>query len=240
MTTNVFDEKTGVMATDSRWSISSGKYVLYVDDSGFEKIEIQQGHAFIFAGNGIRIEQWRDWIRTNPEDDSMQPKEEGICLCIVNLESKKAVRFIKQSLIGDTGYFAGSGQLYAAGCWLKNKCAKTAVETAKQFDVYSGGEVKYYDAALGDHNLNYPSGRITIQMVNDAILTRGQVMEQMTKQIGFSPAANDSIEIADIRSKIAAGDLSANAPSDGMYDSWSIDEKASLKHTLSEIFKWKK
>ena len=52
-------------------------------------------------------------------------------------------------------------------------------------------------------------------------------------------AANDK-EIGEIQRRIAAGDLSANAPSEGMYDSWSINEKASLKHTLSEIFKWKK
>ena len=52
-------------------------------------------------------------------------------------------------------------------------------------------------------------------------------------------AANDNLEIADIRSQIAAGDLSANAPSNGMYEEWTSDEKQRLDNAFAKIFKWK-
>lgn len=51
-------------------------------------------------------------------------------------------------------------------------------------------------------------------------------------------AANDE-ELALIKQKISSGDLSANAPCEGMYKEWSAEERADLKKTLGEVFGWK-
>jgi hypothetical protein len=40
------------MACDSRWSIQNHNFILYIDDTGFEKIIPHNGIAFMFAGNG--------------------------------------------------------------------------------------------------------------------------------------------------------------------------------------------
>lgn len=243
MTTNAFDESRGLMATDSRWSIQHGKYVIYLDDTGFEKIEISNGHAFMFAGNGARIQEWKDWMRSDPAGDSNQPSESGICLCVVDMSTQKVKSSFKQTVVPGGGYFAGTGSLFAVPCWLKNNCAKRSVETAKESDIYSGGEVKFYDFVSGDNNLNYPSGNITIKMVSDAISRRGLVMTSnviANQPMSFAEAANDNQDLAEIRAKIASGELSANAPSEGMYAEWTAEEKSRLKSTLADVFGWKK
>jgi hypothetical protein len=238
MTTNVFDETKGYMATDSRWSIRQGKYVVYLDDTGCDKILIMHNRAIMFAGNGGRIQQWKDWLQSEPKDDSGQPKEEGICICIADIQARKVKRSIKQKVISGGGYFAGTGTDYAVPCWLQNKDAKRSVDTAKQADMCSGGEVKYVDFIDGSHNL-YRGSNVTIQMVDNAILKRGLVMTTTNAQsVPFATAANDDTELADIRAKIAAGDLSASAPSDGMYEEWTDEEKAGLKESLAEMFGW--
>lgn len=238
MTTNVFDEQRALMASDSRWSIRHGQYLIYLDDTGCDKIMIVRNRAIMFAGNGGRIQQWKDWLQSEPKDDSMQPKVEGVCICIADYETGKVKKSFKQRVIDSAGYFAGSGTDYAVPCWAANRDARRAVETAKQVDVCSGGEVKYVDFRAQQHNL-YRGSNVTIQMVDDAILKRGLVMTMTTAQpFSFSAAANDNPELAEVRAKIAAGDLSASAPSDGMYEEWSDEEKAELKESLAEMFGW--
>lgn len=243
MTTNVFDGNAAVMATDSRWSIRHGKYVIYLDDTGFEKIELRNQHAFMFAGNGLRIQEWKSWIRSDPKDDSTQPAEEGICVCVVSMDTKQVKFSVKQDVEREGGFFAGSGSTYAVPCWLVNKDAKRAVDTAKQSDIFSGGEIKFFNFATGAHNLGYPSGDITIQMVVEAINKRGLAMTtnvNSTQPFPFAVAANDNPELAEIRQKIANGELSANAPCDGMYNEWTKEEKSSLKRALGDVFGWNK
>lgn len=244
MTTNVFDELNGVMATDSRWSIQHGSYIIYLDDTGYEKILIWNGYAIMFAGNGGRIQQWKDWIMSNPKDASEQPPVEGICVCIVDMVAKKVKSSVKQIVLAEGGYFAGSGQLYAVPCWMKNRLAQLAVETAKSNDKLSGGDVKFYNFVSGENNLNvnFPTGNMTIQMVTAALLKRGLVM-QTTKGahgVPFAEAANDNPELQQIVEKVANGELTASAPSEGMYSQWTTEEKASLNNALGDMFGWKK
>ena len=59
------------------------------------------------------------------------------------------------------------------------------------------------------------------------------------KSLPFASAANDNPELAEIKAKIAAGDLSASAPADGMYEEWSAEEKGQLKKAFSDMFGWK-
>jgi len=70
MTTNVVDSAARIVATDSRWSwpvelrttgISHAR--IYVDDAGFDKIEVGDDYSFIFAGNAILMGMWKAWRR---------------------------------------------------------------------------------------------------------------------------------------------------------------------------------
>lgn len=243
MTTNVYDQNLGVMATDSRWSVRQGNYVIYLDDTGFDKIEVRHQAAFMFAGNGKRIQEWKMWLRTDPPDDSGQPSEEGVSICIADTSTKIMQSFGKENVIYKGGYFSGTGTLFAFACWSVNSDPKRSVETAKKFDLFSGGEVKFFDFSTKSHNLNYPTVEITIDMVGEAISKRGIAMKtnlNATQMPPFVLASNDEEELADIRRKIASGEISANAPCDGMYKEWSQQEKADLKKTLGQIFGWKK
>jgi hypothetical protein len=242
MTTNVFDAVKRMMATDSRWSIRHGNYLIYLDDSGCDKILVRHQRAIMFAGNGRRIQEWKDWIMTDPTDSSKQPKEEGICICMVDMRTGNVVLSVKQKVVNQSGYFAGSGTDYAATCWVQNNDACRSVDTAKLADVCSGGEVKYTDIAGNTHNL-YTGSWVTIQMVDDAITKRGLVMNISnggSTAASFATAANDNPELADIKARISAGELSASAPSEGMYEAWTEKEKAQLNQAFSEMFGWKK
>ena len=51
---------------------------------------------------------------------------------------------------------------------------------------------------------------------------------------------NDALSAAEqIRNKIDSGELSANAPCDGMYNDWSAENKEKFNLALGEMFGWK-
>ena len=145
-------------------------------------------------------------------------------------------------MVVEGSYFAGSGKTHAVHCFVSNKDARRAVETAKQMDHCSGGEVKFFDFESKDHNL-YPQNEININQVDSMIAERGQVMTLNTNSTIPFPlkavSANDS-EIAAIKEEIRAGKLSADAPCDGMHQKWSDQEKAELKSAFSRVFGWTK
>lgn len=217
---------------------------MYVDDARFEKIERHSKAAFMFAGDGGRIQDWKDWIRSNPTDDSCMPECELMSVCIVDLSTKKVLFDERQIIINENGYFAGSGSMFAFQCWTVNRDAKQAVETAKQYDYATGGDVKFIDLVVNAHNLNFPLADVRINDVNRAIVERGMVMEiavNDTKKTPFklaAVAANDD-ELQGLREKIANGELSPSAPCQGMHNEWTIEQKAKLKSVLGQALGWK-
>ena len=50
-------------------------------------------------------------------------------------------------------------------------------------------------------------------------------------------AANDG-ELKDLQAKIANGEITPEAPCDGMYSEWSAEEKSRLKGVLADVFGW--
>lgn len=246
MTTNVFDSNKAVIATDSRWSVKWSKWVVYVDDVPFYKIEHASDTAFMFAGKGDRIQEWKNWIRSCPTDDTQMPTCEGMCVCMVDVVDGQVVFSNGQDIVKDGAYFAGSGSRYAYVCWETNKDAKKAIETAKEVDVFTGGEVKFFDVKSRNHNLHVITNEATIQMVGQAIEQRGSVMEILAgtgkSAIPFKMseiAANDR-EMQELQTKIASGELTPEAPCDSMYSEWNEDQVANLKAALAKTFKWKK
>jgi len=245
VTTNVFDGNTGLIATDSRWSVTWSKWIVYVDDARFEKIERYGVFAFMFAGQGRMIQLWKCWIRSSPNDDTAMPSCDGIAVCIVNVEQKSVVFSARQDIVKDGAYFAGTGSRYAYLCWEKNRNAQKSVETAKEIDVFTGGEVKFYDGSSGDHNLHCGTVDVTIEMVGRAIESRGIVMEiasgagAVRAPFKLSEVAANDVEIRELQSKIANGEVSPEAPCDGMYSEWTADERTKLKSALSGVFSWR-
>ncbi len=240
------------MATDSRWSIEYGQWILYLDDTGYDKIERFNGVSLMFAGLGPKIQQYKDWIRSNPADFSAMPDVKGMAVCMVH-EATNAVMFRKhQDIESNNVYCAGSGARPAYSCWLDNKCSKTAVESAKRKDHFSGGDVKYVNFATNETNLAniFPQVQMTIQMITDNIIQRGIAMQihatptgtpDLKLAKGSSATVHDeqSIRVA-MAQEVAAGKLSATAPCDGMHNDWSEEDKQNFKDALSQMFGWKK
>lgn len=245
MTTNVYDSNKGLMTTDSRWSCNYGKYLIYVDDARFEKIERYNDAVFMFAGDGQKIQAWKSWIRSGPTDDSAMPGCEEMCVCIANSRTRQVLFDERQDIKRDGGFFAGTGSRFAYECWAENACAKRAVESAKQFDFSSGGEVKWVDFTTGEHNLFSPMRDVHVSDVSRALATRGSVMEIAVNNAIRPPfkladlAANDA-ELKNVQGKIASGEISPLAPCDGMYSEWSESDKSKLKGVLSDVFGWNK
>ncbi|MBA2674006.1 hypothetical protein [Ramlibacter sp.] len=247
MTTNVYDSNVGLMATDSRWSVEYGNYLIYVDDTRFDKIERYGDAVFMFAGDGHRIQAWKTWIRSAPGDDSQMPDCEKMCVCIARASDKAVLFKERQDIVKDGGYFAGSGSRYAYVCWNENRDGQRAVESAKTFDSSSGGDVKFFDFVSGDHNLFNPTKDVQVQDVIDALNDRGMVMEiAMNANEQKAPfklkdvtAANDPA-LKEAQGKLANGELSPTAPCDGMYSEWTADQKSKLKGVLGDVFGWKK
>lgn len=244
MTTNVFDGNQAVIATDSRWSVLWGQWLVYVDDSRFEKIERFGDFAFMFAGKGSIIQQWKSWIRSKPVDNSGMPTCDGVSVCIVDANSHNVVFSERQDIVKEGAYFSGTGSRYAYLCWDKNRNPLMSVETAKSVDAFTGGEVKYLNMRDGSHNLYAVTEDVTIDMVSTAIETRGMVMEISSVSKRGVPfklseiAANDA-GMQEVKNMIANGSLTPEAPCDGMHSEWSSEQKDRLKDALSTVFKWK-
>lgn len=192
MTTNVFDRGVGSLATDSRWSQRYGRWLTYVDDASFHKIEIAQTAAFMFAGRGVLIQQWKDWIRSGAAQAQL-PGFDGLCVCAVDIETREIKICEGLPIVQDGGAFGGSGASYAYTCWATNRDAMRSVETAKALDPATGGETRYFDLRTKQHNLHVPVfGESTISAVDRAILARGIVMDissQLVNSGGASHAA---------------------------------------------------
>lgn len=245
MTTNVYDSNVGLIASDSRWSVTWGSRIVYVDDANFNKIEIHKGVAFVFAGSGVRVQEWKDWLKTDPVDDTNMPGCDGMSVCMTRIEDKQVLFSERQDIVKDGGFFAGSGSRHAFTCWNNNRNALKSVESAKLLDPYTGGEVKYVDFTSQKNNLvMHPASPATIRTVSEALSSRGHVMN-IAPDNGTAPpfklseiAANDA-EARELQEKLLAGQISPEAPCDGMYDEWTAEQTSRLKSALGKVFNWK-
>lgn len=241
MTTNVLDRVVGALATDSRWSQRQGRWLVYVDDTSFHKIEFTASTVFMFAGKGFRIQQWKDWIKAGAAQQNI-PDFDGICICAVDIASE-VIRICEGlPIVRDGAVFGGSGAVHAFSCWETNKDVKRCIDTAKTLDPATGGLTRHFAFKSQAHNLTSNIfGEISIADVDRAILTRGMVMDTSNTyglQYKLSDLAASNDEVRDLKSKIASGELSADAPSDAMYNKWTEEQKSRVKTALGQIFKW--
>lgn len=243
MTTNVIDLLSGQIACDSRWSFESRQdnFVIYVDDTGFEKILSVGDFAYTFAGNGLLIQKWKDWLRCPSPNEIPMPLTEsitpsglmGITVCMIHKDTRRVAFAKGHPTRVDGAMFAGSGAVHASGCWIVNQDAQRAVETAKARDPLSGGTVKYLVFSSGDHNLTETS---TIDDVGRSLVTKGTVMYANQNVLSVEEAAKRDENVRRVVEGAAAGSIIANAPCPGMYNAWSSEEVANFKAALEQAF----
>ena len=75
--------------------------------------------------------------------------------------------------------------------------------------------------------------RIAEAIEEEAVLSQNLIEE------GFSHAFKAGELIQEVKSMIANGSLTPEAPCDGMHSEWSSEQKDRLKDALSTVFKWK-
>ncbi|MEM5276693.1 hypothetical protein VSR17_16835 [Cupriavidus taiwanensis] len=248
MTTNVFDGAAGVIATDSRWSWKFGNYVVYLDDTGFDKIQVLEDLVIMYAGDGRMVEAWRNYLGASPRELAKQPAEtKEVSVCMIDA---KTGHFVKSAggvyRLFETSRFGGSGGSYACSCWMQNRDAMRAVDTAKRVDPFSGGDVKFVDVRGKKSNLSvvHPTKPVTIAMVNEAVHKRGLVMSINNNStilgtpVPFQVAAANDRGLEEFGEQIATGGLAPSAPFDGMEREWTAIEKQELNEALSR-YGWK-
>lgn len=235
MTTNVLDLQSDIATSDSRWSITWPDAVIYVDDTGFDKIFEHNRYLFVFAGTSNLIQIWKNHI-SDPATTGIPPTDANgmsIAVTITDLDSGTVLFEHRQAAVYESVRFAGSGAAYAEQSWFGNFCAKSAVETASEFDICTGGDVKYY-AFNGEHNVDLST---TIQSIPNAIQTKGMIMyrKQLGNPVPVSVAAQNDSRIGTLIDNLTTGKESMCAPFPNMHQPMACAEKRALEKALTKV-----
>ena len=241
MTTNVLDRKCGRITSDSRWSINDGgsAYVYYVDDTGFDKIVERASAVMICAGDAKLIDAWKNWF-TDPNPSYLAPQSQVIGLN-GNVIAEVAVTIISKPHFGiefsrgnyesfeDAAHFCGTGGLAAKDCYSINGCSLRCVDSAKELDLCTGGEVKFYDIATFNNNLSNP--KATLRSMYDQLVGRGLAVNKQTKEV----IPMDPLKQDELRQALANGTLSVSAPTGTPLRAWTDREIHDVQETMKRI-----
>lgn len=247
MTTTVYDRINKQVACDSRWSVDLitcgyAGHVLYVDDTGFDKIADRGDFAMVVAGDGGLIQRWKEWWGA-PSLEQMHPPvvlPSGQCISLYIVQkSKNTVIFDKghkfAAYNADTNeveaVFSGSGGNHAANDWISSHNAKNAVEFAKVNDFYTGGAVKYVEFDTNSHNLQ--NGSMNFDVVVDAILRKGLIMDTKNPHLEHVPITNE--EVAHVRQMVINGSITPCAPTGKNTVDWDETSKSRLEDAIKYI-----
>lgn len=246
MTTNALDKKKLIVSSDSRWSFAypnmqNPTHVIYVDDTGFEKIVTSDVATLVFAGDGLLISGWKNWLKQDePDWDALPPTERDapgmglldISICVV--ESDGAVLFDSGECLmhGTAARFAGSGRFYARDCFMKNMCGITAVDTAATYDPFTGGTTRYLELKSGVNNLMKVEE--TLQEAEQQLRDRGFVMEIATGNV--TPLKSPEETHAEAVQALQSGGVHLSAPTGHASRKWTADEKQSLRAALEHVY----
>lgn len=245
MTTNAIDRAKLIVTSDSRWSVPlpndvNPTHVMYVDDTGFEKISTSDIATLVFAGDGVLISQWKNWFKQDRPDWEAMPETErivdgrlvDISICVVT----PAGRVIHDSgtclMHGETARFSGSGSFFARNCFVQNSCIIKAIDTAGSSDPYTGGITKYLELHSGLNNLTETES--TLQDAERELGERGKIMELAT---GVVTSLKDALESqADALQALKTGGVHLSAPTGLQSRKWTASEKAALRAALEEVY----
>ncbi|WP_348696451.1 hypothetical protein [Duganella fentianensis] len=241
MTTNVFDVTTGQLTSDGRWSIEKMDWLVFVDDTGYDKIIFDDDLAFAFAGNVTKINFWKEWVAGGRVDPVPMDKLDQMQLIIVNMVTgalEFASDYILFSHAGNAleALYGGSGGPSAKDCWNSNRCAITAIESAKSKDVFSGGQTKFLLSKTKQNNL---SNNVGVTEINEQCKQRGLMMnlKNPLNTVLVKEAANDGSNpiVQSIANDVMQGKAEMSAPFPGMHLPWTQEKKSELSSVLARF-----
>ena len=241
MTTNVIDFQKLVIACDSRCSKDWGDYVIYVDDTGFDKIAVNGSLCAIFAGNLKLIDGWKNWIGTPssqplglfPATAGVDPQTNSrvaMQVCLIDRERREA-RFYGMSYqaLASHFFFGGTGAPFAMQCFRQNFCGKKAIGTASLSDVYTGGSTIFFELETAVNNLS--PKQVTVDELEAQFPERGIVMHKPTKNVTTLKEFLQKPEAA----PLLAGTFSLSAPSGGVQRDWTAAEREDAERFARSI-----
>lgn len=227
MTTTVYDVGASLVASDSRWSawvdLFDGKYLFFVDNTGFNKLVDRLGAVLVLAGDGELIAEWKKWWACERLDITSMPQ---VALSEIRKVSVMIVSKEDREILFDAGpklaiadefednnrrylaVFSGSGQQFASQCWFNNRCFNQSILTASANDPCTGGDVKFINFGNGKHNTDDENFDYT--SIQKSLMERGMLMKLADKNVIPLDQHHQSEEI---KHQIASGAIRASAPS---------------------------
>lgn len=242
MTTNAYDKNTRMLASDSRWSfrlatdgIPSTEFLCFIDNTGFDKIAVSADSAYMFAGPGHLIDQWKKWA-THPQHLTLQrpPVATNFAVCGVDRAAGE-VWFEHGQKVNDlNGRFAGTGASFAYECWAKNSDIRKSITSAMSGDILSGGDVKFFCCNTNDNNLQ---DQVEFSAIKDLFLKKGMVMYISTGTgqniVPVQEAANTDPRVKEFVQDVLKNHAQAEAPSG--YDPvvWTPQDELRLDQAIA-------
>jgi hypothetical protein len=237
MTTNVLDLPSSIAATDSRWSmIIKNRWIVFVDDAEFEKIDVSYPYLSVFAGDGWLIQQWKDWMHSEKQEGP-PPTERCGCMISVTVTDmpKGSVLFERgQQVAEEMARFAGSGAFHAYEHWKRNFDAVAAVKFAMSVDMFSGGSVKFYCFSTGENNL---CDTIRLNDLRRKLKTEGWRIDMNSNApaIKIADVLKDNEDFLAALEDAERGEGHFVAPDPAMYIPWTEDEKHRFVRLMTRI-----
>lgn len=255
MTTTVCDLVNKIVTADTRWScgsqgelvLSDGKnYLVYCDDTGFDKISVVGKTALVTAGNGMLIAQWKEWW-AGDADPTNRPATEVdgqnvVNLAILDLQNNEVIFDAgqKQALFCTQthkiqAFTSGSGGSHAASHLIREGCAIKAVSYASQYDYCTGDFVSYACYKTDRNNLNKQINDYNV--IVDGITQRGFMMAlDMNKpndkgcEIAKHPLADE------VKALFTTGKAVASAPVPGLSNyKWTEDTESKFEAAMEKV-----
>ncbi|WP_112197787.1 hypothetical protein [Rahnella sp. NRRL B-41462] len=258
MTTTAYDCLNKIVASDTRWSadvdLIDGMHILYVDDTGFNKICNRRGGALICAGDGLTIQNLKQWWTAEPFDPDAIPELKMqskylVSIMMISAEGERLFDAGPKHVVYDTekdsliSVFSGSGGAYAASAFMKCGCPKSSVEVAKFSDPKSGGEVKFLELDTQNHNLN--DENLDYDTIMNAMTERGILMKfkgvyAANSENVTSIPLREHAQADDIIQALKSGSIQAYAPTGGSAIEWTEERTNKLKEAARRVAKYEK
>lgn len=253
LTTYIYDKENAILAADTRWSakvtLSDGeKYLVYADESDYQKIIHDDKWIMGLAGNLALISDWKRWFFSSIRSAIPTPpveafyndgRERAVVVPTIIKKENFGVKFYypdpKITIVEycDLGtvlsFFTGSGMTDAANCWKQYKDAKKAVVTASQYDIHTSSNVVYISP--NENNIN--NSNANHDVVIQELITKGYIMNVTSKTEGIPlkdhPLCNEVI------GKIKSGEATIKAPVAHTNVSWSEENRNKLKSVTAQM-----
>lgn len=238
MTTNVYDISAALLTSDSRWSYEESGWIVYVDDTAYDKIAFDEDLGLLFAGNLTKIDIWKKWLYDGRLVDPPLDQVDDMSIIGVDMHSGNVIfwsDYLLNSIANNVieAWYGGTGGPYAKDCWQLNRCAQKAISTAIEKDDFSGGSTVYVRRSNFDTNIrnSVHVSSVLAQMKERGIMlnVKGSRDEKLLKDAVNDPADQVAHSIA---KKVMSGKAALGAPFPGMAQPWTQEKKDELAAAL--------